>query len=475
MKRLLIFVCLSFVGCTIGPKYAEPQMEIPCQWQPEHAEELDEGSIDCYRWWESLNDPMLNSLIARASSQNLDLHLAMTRIWEARLSLKGGQASLLPRLDGSFTYAYASFNQKTLNNILGTGCCNQRSKQRNLNLFEAGFDAEWEIDLFGMNAHQVKALMAMEEASQEDFSNVWVTLSAEVARSYIELRGFQQRLDVLDDDMESLKETRALTESLIVSGFSGTGDQLQADEQLSLLKSQKPQLEFLIYKSIHHLSILLGSIPSELQCELGVPGVLPMLPCNRPIGVPSELLRRRPDIRKAERELAAATEQVGVAVAALFPRISLRGFIGDITTLCTQGSLTGFISPQLLFPIFNSRLLEQDVCLNKIKVEQALYSYQKTVLSALEETENAIAAFHYELEKNRHLEEATKSSRNAYLSVLQLYHNGMKNYLEVQALHRSFLATEGAYLQSQVDLLTNYIALYKALGGGWDVFSCKLE
>ena len=475
MKRLLILICLSVVSCTVGPKYSEPRIELPCEWQPEHSEELTTDSIDCYRWWESLNDPMLNSLLARASAQNIDLHLAMTRIWEARLSLKGGQASLLPRLDGSFSYAYASFNQKTLNNILGYGCSHERSSQRNLNLFEAGFDAEWEIDLFGMNAHQVKALVAMEEASQEDFSNAWVTLSAEVARSYIELRGFQQRLTVLNKDLESQRDTQSLTQSLITSGFAGTLDQMQIDEELSVLLSQKPQLELMIHKNIHHLSILLGCLPSDLLCELSEPGLLPELPCHRPIGVPSELLRRRPDIRKAERELAAATEQVGVAVAALFPRISLRGFIGDITTLCTQGSLTGFVSPQLLFPIFNSRLLEQDVCLNKIKVEQSLFGYQKTVLGALEETENAIASFHYELERNRHLEAAMNFSQNAYTQVLQLYQNGMRNYLEVQMIHRSYLAAEGAYLQSQIDLLVNYIALYKALGGGWDVFSCKLE
>lgn len=466
---VILLLCFS-MGCTVGPTYvAPPDMELASEWQSEHVEELQDDSLNGYCWWESFNDPLLNSLIERAAAQNLDLNIAMTRILEARIALKGGEANLYPRLDGSVTYSYASFNQRTLNDILGFGHC-KGSKQRNLNVFEAGFDAEWEIDLFGMNRHQTNALKALAESSQEEFSNAWVTLSAEIARSYIELRGLQQRLNIIDRDIEAQKDAQELTLSLIKGGFVGTLDQMQVDEELSLLISQRPQIERLIQKNIHHLSILLGYLPGDLYCELSVYEQLPVLPCYRPIGIPSELLRRRPDIRKAERDLAAATEEVGTAIAALFPRISLTGFIGDITTLCSNGSLTGFVGPQLLLPIFNSKMLKQDVCLNKIKAEQSLLQYQKTVLEALEETENAIAAFHYEREKNQYLEHVKNSSQSAYFLSLQLYQHGLKNYLEVQTSHRSFLAAESNYLQSQVDLLTHYIALYKALGGGWDIF-----
>ncbi|HEV8051667.1 MAG TPA: TolC family protein, partial [Parachlamydiaceae bacterium] len=242
-----------------------------------------------------------------------------------------------------------------------------------------------------------------------------------------------------------------------------------------LLIAQKPQLEYLIDRSVNHLSILLGNLPGDLYCELAETMPLPILPCYQPMGIPSELLRRRPDIRKAERDLAAATEEVGTAIAALFPRISLTGFIGDITTFCTSGSLTGFVGPQLLLPIFNSRLLKQDVCLNKIKVGQAFLQYQKTVLEALEETENAISAFHNELEKKELLKRLKISSEEAYQLSMQLYQSGLKNYLEVQLAQRSYLGAESALLQSQIDGLVNYIALYKALGGGWDRFSCELN
>lgn len=467
MNRWMMLMLLLLAGCNVGPTYVAPDPDVPSDWHCEQAQELQRDSIDCFHWWESFNDPVLNCLINRAFSQNLDLHIAITRILEARLSLKGVQASYLPHVDGSLSYSYATFNQKTLNNILGFGnWCH--SGQRNLNLFEVGFDAEWELDLFKMGAYKAESLKAMAESVEEEFSNVWVTLSAEVARSYIELRGFQQSLNVLNAHIEAQKDTVELTRSLAVGGFTDLAVMLQADETLSVLISRKPQLEYMIQKNIHHLSILLGYLPEELYCELSPQQSLPLLPCYRPIGLPSELLRRRPDIRKAERDLAAANAEVGVAVAALFPRISLTGFIGEITTFCTKGSLTGFIGPQVLLPIFNSKMLKQDVCLNKIKVEQSLYQYQKTVLEAFEETENAIAAFHFELEKNQSLLYARNSGQNAYYLTLQLYQSGFKNYLDVQTVHRAFLEAESAWLQSQVDLLVHYISLYKALGGGWD-------
>ena len=476
MKRLLILVLISVTGCTVGPTYVAPEMEVACEWHGEHSKEWEQDSIDAYRWWESLKDPLLNSLVERGIRSNLDLQIAMTRILHARLSLKGGEANLYPHLDGTASYTYASFNQKTLNNILGDGNCRRGNGQRNLNLFEVGFDAEWEIDLFGMRAHQNKALSAMAEASEEDFSNVVVTLTAEIARSYIELRGFQQRLLIIEENITSQKDTQELTGGLITGGFAGSIDQMQVDEELNQMLSQKPQLEYLIDRSVNHLSILLGMLPGDLYCELDDAMPLPELPCYQPMGIPSELLRRRPDIRKAERELAAATEEVGTAIAALFPRISLTGFIGDITTFCTTGSLTGFVGPQILLPIFNSRLLKQDVCYNKIKVIQSYLQYQKTVLEALEETENAISAFHNELEKKEHLKRVRQSSKGAYQLSLQLYQSGLKNYLEVRVAQRSYLGAESALLQSQLDGLINYIALYKALGGGWDIFSgCEEE
>jgi len=461
----------------MGTKYSPPECEVPCEWDEVQSTEFSQDSPDCYRWWESFNDPLLNSLIEEAAKQNLDLHLAMTRILEARIIWKGAKAGLLPHVDGSITYTYANYNQKVLDEVLGCNhsCNKHRKGQKSLNLFEAGFDAEWELDLFGMNKHKSEALEARSDASQEDFSNAWVSLSAEIARSYIELRGLQQRLKILEQNIWSHWETKGLTSSLMIGGFAGLQEERQADEELSMLLAEKPQLEFMVQKNIHHLSILLGYFPRELICRLNTAQQLPCLPSYRPIGIPSELLRRRPDIRKAEKEVEAATAEIGVAIAAMFPRISLTGFIGDIATACTKGSFLGFGGPQVLLPIFNSKMLQDDVCLNKIKTEQALLQYQKTVLEALEEAENAIAAFHFSMQRTCELERQMNSSQEYYHSVQQLYETGLKNYLEVELANRRFLAAQEAHLQGQVDLLLHYISLYKALGGGWDAYGCLVS
>lgn len=461
----LALLSLIPLACTVGPKYDPPVIEMPCEWHSDVPEGMQRDETDCLLWWQSFNDPLLDSLIERAAAQNLDLSIAAARILEARVEEKGGETNLYPHIDGSATYGHAQYNQKTLDRLLGI--CRRGSHTRNINFFEIGFDADWEIDLFGKNLHDLKALQAKTESSEFEFMNIWITLSAEVAKNYIELRGLQQSREVITKHIAAQKDTLHLTHSLTYTGFSSNLDQKQAEEQLNRLLAQKPLVELSISKSIHRLSILLGYNPAELFCELEQPAPLPHLPCQKRIGVPSELLRRRPDIRRAERDLAAATEQVGSAIAALFPRISLQGFVGDISALCS-GSFTWFGGCQILQPIFNSRLLEQDVTINQLKAEQALYSYQKTVLEALEETENAIASFHFELERNTNLAKAHEASQEAHTLMAQLYENGLKDYIQVQVANQSFLESEDSYLQSQIDLLLHYIALYKAVGGGWD-------
>lgn len=451
----------------MGPKYEPPAVSMPTEWHSKSSPEMEQSVPEGYLWWQSLNDPILNSLIERASFLNLDLSIAATRILESRAQLKGGAAGLLPHLDGSASYGHVRYNKHALNHVLGT-----HAKRDNVDFFEAGFDAEWELDLFGKTAHDISSLKAMSEGTEFEYSHLWVTLSAEVARNYIELRGLQSRLEVITKEIDTQKDSLQLSKDLAHTGLSSLIEEQQANAQLSLLAAQKPDIVLSINKTIHALSVLLGYAPGILFEELNCPGMIPLLPCHNPIGVPSELLRRRPDIQKAERDLAAATESVGSSVAALFPRLSLRGFIGDLSAL-GSGSFTWFAGPQLLFPIFNSKLLQQDVTLNKIKAQQALYSYEKSVLKALEEAENAIASFHAEQEKNAHLKEALNATQEVYEQTLQLHQKGFKSYIEVVTASRARFDTEDAYLQSRVTLLLDYISLYKALGGGWSGNQCS--
>ena len=243
-------------------------------------------------------------------------------------------------------------------------------------------------------------------------------------------------------------------------------------EALYQIKQQKPLLDLSIAKSIHHLSILLGQSPHELFEELQKPFPIPCLPTEKTIGVPSELLRRRPDIRKAEKDLAVATERVSSAIAALFPRFSIRGFIGDVSTciktLLNPSSGTWFAESQLLLPIFNSRLLQQDVDVSKLNRQEAFYNYQKAVYQALEETENAIASFNSDQEKlDLQTLSLYETQKNLDLTKM-LYDVRDKDYITVQEKRRSYLTARDNLLQSQVALLMDYISIYKAIGGGWE-------
>lgn len=451
-------------------------MDIPCEWHSTATTEVCEKAVDQFVWWESLNDPTLNSLIERAAAQNLDISLAASRVCQARRIYTGKKGDRLPHIDGSAGYYHAYYNQNTINDLLGTKDCNRHSGKKNVDIFEIGFDADWEIDLFGKTAHDLCALKADIEATQEDFNDVWVTLSAEIGKNYIELRGYQQLLSLTEKNINTQKDTLILTNDLVAAGLANSINQNQAQEQLSLLEVKKPLLEVGISKAIHRLSVLLAYPPAELYDELTCAcATLPSLPLENPIGLPSELLRRRPDIRKAEREVAAATERIGSAIAGMFPRLSLRGFIGDISThlpsLFGSSGGTWIAGPQLLLPIFNSRLIEQDIQLNKIKTEQVLYEYQKTVLTALEEAENAIGTLHAEMTRNKHVADAVNSSRKAYELVSDLYNNGFKDYFEVVSIERSLINNEENFIQSNIDLLIHYISLYKALGGNFSNFS----
>lgn len=478
MRRLYswqLFIFAFCTGCTVGPRYEPPQMEISDEWQTPPSKGMSAAQLDCFLWWESLNDPILNSLLQRAAQQNIDLLIAGSRILEARLMRKGKEAETYPQVDASLTAGHLYWSKDLLKKGILGDCASHHAK-RNVSFFEAGFDADWEIDLFGFHRHQVSAAEAKVEAAEASLCDIWVSLSAEIARNYIELRGLQHRRKLVDRHIEGLRDSVHLTQELLTIGIDSEIDAIQAKVLLSQLAAEKPLLDLSIDKTIHRLSVLLGYPPGDLFAELCDAQAIPCLPCEKPIGLPSELLRRRPDIRRAERDLAAATEEVGTAVAALFPRFSIFGFVGEIGThlrsLTNGNGATWFAAPQLLFPIFNSRLLQQDVKFNQLQARQALFEYQKTVLAALEEVENALAAFRYETERYDQLSRAKSLSREAYQLNRDLYQKGIQDYLTVLTSHRSLLAAEEADLQSEISLLMHYVALYKALGGGWDVAQC---
>lgn len=473
-NRSLIFILCVLTSCSVGPEYAPPITEVPCEWHSELPEGGDTlTSPDCVTWWEQLNDPILNFLISTAAEQNLDLKIAATRVLQARAEAKGKTGDLYPHIDGSVNWGHLQYSKDALvSGLLSSSLpIDARSRDRNFNFFEAGFDVDWEIDLFGMKAHEIAALQAQEQAVQENLCAIWVTLSAEIGRNYVELRGLQERLQILRKMIVEQEKLIPLTRELHARGMVGDAEVNKIEVECLDLKAQEPLLELGIARAIHRLSILLGYSPAELYTCLEAPGCLPVLPEDYPIGVPSELLRRRPDVRKAERELAAATERIGAAIAALFPRFSLRGFLGDITThsgsIFSPDKVTWFAGPQLLVPIFNSRLIMQEVQYNKIATQQALYSYQKTVLEALEEAENAIAAFRLEQRRLKWIENIFLMNDETALSTRELYARGVHDYATVASAEKGRLLAENNLVMSKVELLSHYISLYKAVGGTW--------
>lgn len=467
---------LLLAGCVVGPQYQKPDIEVPCKWQNEcSVEERSEVSLDQFNWWKNLNDAVLDRLIDRIATQNLDLQIAATRVILARSEANAKRADLYPHVDASASYTHVYYSKDALvNGLIGTAAAvDKKHVRRNVDFFEIGFDAFWEFDFFGMTEHQINALKAKADARQEAFDDVWITLSAEVARNYIELRAQQNHLSILRQNLEDQNEGLQLLKELMEKGVVSQLELKETETEINLLASQIPEIELGIRKAIHRLSVLLGYSPGELHDELNCIAQLPCLPECHPTGVPSDLLRRRPDIRRAEHELAAATEQIGSAIAALFPRFSLAGFIGEISTHCgslfSPASAAYGAGPQLLFPIFNSKLLLEDVKYNKIVAQQAIYEYQKSVLVALEEVENALASYQAELRKRKYLTEVYRLNVEAVENIQDLFERGLKDYIDLMRVKRSLSISEEALIENQTNLIIQYIALHKALGGSWCV------
>jgi multidrug efflux system outer membrane protein len=466
-----ILIGIAAAGCSkLPPPYIPPHTEIETSWHSQSTDNMHSCAVDDIVWWQELNDSLLTSLLERAFVQNLDLATIQLRIEEARIQQTGAAASLYPRVDATVSGGRVNYPRGALvKDVLrqhGHG-----KTYNGVNFFECGFDALWEIDLFGVAAYQERAAAAHTQATEESLQDAWVALSAEVAKNYINLRMLQAHLHLAQiDDALALDDISLVKTQLDIDYASGI-TVAEAEEQQQRLSIRKPQIEEAISKAQYRIATLLGMQPGELCNELNDINQLPKLPFDQPLGIPSDLLRRRPDIRQAEREFAVATEQVGSAIAELFPRLSLRGFIGDIAThissLFSSGGCTWFLQPQLLAPIFNSRLLQQDVAISELKAERAYYHYRKTVLAALEEAENAIGATNAACQQHYHLVQAEAAAADILEMTRALYTQGLRDYRSVIAAEQRANNAQKTVIESHATLLLNYVALYKALGGSF--------
>ena len=465
---------LVVAGCSVGPNYREPDAAVPAAWNEAQQNGVNARAAELARWWTSFNDPLLDSLVARAVKANLDLRLAEARIREARASRAITAAGEWPRADVSGSYSRNRSSENAVGSqAQGAVAAPRSGAALEQDLFRTGFDAAWEINVFGGVRRSVEAADANLQATVEDRRNTLVTLLGDIARNYIDVRGFQQRILVARANLKSQQETLDLTRVRFQAGLSSDLEVAQAEGQLNTTAAQIPTLESSLKEATHRLDVLLGSPPGALWDELAKESAIPVLPPEVLVGLPSELLRRRPDIRRAERQLAAATAEIGAATAELFPKFSLTGAFG-LQSISASDWFSGpsrfwSLGPTIRWPIFDAGRIRANVEVRNAQQEQALTQYEKTILVALEDVENSLVNYSREQERYRALRNAVAAHRRAVEMSNELYLRGLLDFLTVLDNQRSLFASESALAQSEATVATNLVALYKALGGGWEI------
>jgi NodT family efflux transporter outer membrane factor (OMF) lipoprotein len=460
---------LLIVGCSVGPDYQAPKSVMPPAWLEGRNYGIDSQPAELARWWTEFNDPLLNSLVERAAQSNLDLQVAEARIREARAVLGATGADLWPTLDvaGSYDRIRTSENALALGRLAPQGGGNLEQ-----NLFRTGFDSSWEIDVFGGTRRRIEAAEAILDASVEEWRGVLVTLLGDVAKNYIDVRGLQRRLAVAQENLKAQQETLRLTKIRFDAGIASDLEVAQAEAQTQTTAAQIPTLEIALKQTVYRLDVLLGAQPGTLWSELAREVPIPALPPQAHVGMPVELLRRRPDIRNAERQLAAATAQVGAATADLYPKFSLTGAFG-LQSISASDWFTGrsrywSIGPTISWPVFDAGKIRANIEIRNAQQEQALRYYEKSVLTALGDVESALVNYSKEQTRYRSLLAAAAANRRAVELADELYRQGLVAFLNVLDAERALYATENDLAQSEANMSSNLVALYKALGGGWD-------
>lgn len=459
---LLGSLLLGFSGCvTVGPDYVSPLLPVSKDWHGElkqglTAKEKDPQALAV--WWTQFNDPVLTSLIERAAAGNLDLKKAQARVREARARRSLARSELFPTLD-----ALAGGSKVRSSEETGTGTTTD--------LFNLSFDAGWELDIFGGHRRSSEAASASLQASQESRRDVLVSLLAEVALNYIEVRTFQARMATAELNLESQTETYQLT---LWRYEAGLIDQLavqQARFTLESIRSQIPGLRQGLEESMNHIAVLLGESPGRVHKELENPRPVPVTPLEVAVGTPIEVLRQRPDLRRAERELAAQTARIGVAVSDLYPKFKLSGSIGlealSLDNLFTAGSRKMVGALGISWPIFRAGAIRQNIEIQSALQEQALVAYEDALLKALEEVENALVAYSEEHLRRKSLLETTRAAQRVVELTQDKYQAGLTDFSEVLEALRTLWSFQDQLARSEGTVSINLVRLNKALGGGW--------
>jgi NodT family efflux transporter outer membrane factor (OMF) lipoprotein len=470
----IVTIMILLAGCTVGPNFVRPTPQVPAHWSPSQA---TTEQADLSAWWREFNDPTLSSLIDRSVTSNLDLRAAVLRIEEARAQRDVSASAFWPRLSVDAAYSRQRISETTPTGSLLSSAGNIHlpggggvSIPNPYSQYQLSADASWEIDLFGRVRRSVEAADASIQVSIEDGHAVQVSLLADVAQSYMALRGAQSRLQLANENLATLGELLELTRARGAAGLTTHIDVGNAIAQESATRAELPAFELQITLNINQLSQLLAREPEALRAELQTAAPVPPVPPEVPVGLPADMARRRPDIRQAEANLHAATAQIGVAVADLFPRLTLSGTGGYQSDaagrLVEWASRFGSFGPTLELPIFD-RGRWKTVHLQDLRAQDAALAYQRTVLNALHEVENALASYGADRQR-RALLEATVAQNDEVLALSRRrYESGVSNFIDVLNAQRTLQQNQTLLLDSVTTVATDLVRLYRALGGDW--------
>lgn len=455
-------------GCTVGPNYRRPKVALPLQWHENNCQpnqmSLDTRSLT--NWWKTFEDPILDYLICQALESNLDIKLATARIKEAKARYCADESRLWPELDVNPSYTRS---QNSQNGIFGP------LFPRYDTLYQVSFDVTWELDIFGGIRRSNEANCAELHAVIEDRRAVFVSLLGEIARNYAILRGAQEQLKIAVNNVAIQSSSLQIVEGRLNAGLGTDLNVAQAEALLETTRSDIPEFQITIQQAIHRISILLGFEPNALLCLLCPENALPSTPCQIPAGLPSQLLCRRPDIREAERKLAAATARIGVAVADLYPKFNLTG-----TSFGFQSTqLSNFLNTQSSFWNFEVNLMQYifdagrrcaNIEIAKAQTQEACIEYRQSILAALQEVEDALTAYFKEQSRVHVLEKAVAANERAFKDSQVLFESGLVDYLNVISAEEDLYYSQNELAISRTSLILDLVLVYKALGGGWE---CK--
>ncbi|WP_260955882.1 efflux transporter outer membrane subunit [Pseudomonas citri] len=469
MVALLTCGAVSLAGCMVGPDFTKPDAGLDAVQlapRPELASviPMSEAAVPA-QWWQLFNDTVLTALQGRALTGNLDLQMATERIEQSRAQLGIAAAQLLPSVGANTSYSREAISENGKFAALG-------APSDPGNFWQMGFDASWEIDVWGRARREREGAAAALQATVYDREAARVTLAAEVARTYLQLRGTQAQLDIAQQNLSVAEHTLGLAESRERNGVATRFETTSARAQLATVKALLPELAQRRNAQMNALALLLGEQPRALDAQLRNAMPLPSLPSRVPVGVSSQLAHRRPDILRAEARLHAATADIGVAKADFYPRIGLKGKVGlealDGGDLASWDSRFFSIGPTVYLPIFQGGRLQQRLALNESRQKNAALAYRKTVLRAWHEVDNALDAWGAQQRRHDELQVAYEQNKQALRAAERGYQQGAADYLSVLTAQRDLLDSQTRLNDSATHATLTVVNLYKSLGGGWD-------